>query len=101
MNPENVNIWTNVISTVGFPIFCAVALGFMFYRTLKAHREEMRQMRSEQTAEIKNMRDEQSQQLADIRNEHKEEIKELTKAVDQLTDFVKEFVTLVREGEKK
>lgn len=90
MNPENINIWTSIISTVGFPIFCAIALGIYVYKTQKAHQEEMKQMREEQTAELK-----------DIRNEHKEEIKELTKAVDKLSDLVTEFVSLVREGEKK
>lgn len=87
MNPENVNIWSNLISSLGFPIIAAVALAIYVYKTQKAHAEEMRQMREEQTAQLK-----------DIRDEHKEEIKELTKAVDRLSDLVTEFVN-IRRGE--
>ena len=90
MNPENATTLSNLISSVGFPIFMAVAMGIYIYVTQKAHREEIKAMRDEQTAELK-----------DIRNEHKEEIRELTKAVDKLSDLVAEFVTLVREGDKK
>ena len=90
MNPENATTLSNLISSVGFPIVMAVAMGIYIYITQKQHREEIKAMRDEQTAELK-----------DIRNEHKEEIKELTKAVDKLSDLVTEFVSLVREGDKK
>ena len=90
MNPENINVWTNIIGNYGFPIFVAIAMGIYIYLTQKSHTQEMKEMRDKQTEELK-----------DIRDEHKAEIKELTKAVDKLSDLVKEFVTLAREGEKK
>lgn len=90
MNPESVNAWTNIIANYGFPIAMTVAMGIYIYITQKQHREDIRIMKQEQTAELK-----------DIRQEHKEEIKELKKAVDKLSELVGEFVTLVREGEKK
>lgn len=90
MNPENVNIITNIIANYGFPIAMVVVMGIYIYITQKQNREDIKAMRDEQTAELK-----------DIRNEHKGEIKELTKAVDKLSDLVTEFVALVREGDKK
>lgn len=90
MNPENVNAWTNIIANYGFPIAMVVAMGIYIYITQKQHREDIKVMKQEQTAELK-----------DIRQEHKEEIKELKKAVDKLSELVGEFVMLVREGEKK
>lgn len=90
METETINIWTNIIANYGFPIAMVAVMGIYIYITQKQHREDIKVMKQEQTAELK-----------DIRNEHKEEIKELTKAVDKLSDLVTEFVSLVREGEKK
>lgn len=81
MNPEEVNIWSQLISSLGFPIIAAIALAIYTYKTQKAHAQEMKEMREEQTAQLK-----------DIRDEHKEEIKELTKAVNSLSDLVREFI---------
>lgn len=37
MTPDTVNMWTNLIANVGFPIFVAVYLLVSFSKTLKAN----------------------------------------------------------------
>ena len=37
---ELVNIATNAISNVGFPIVCVGALGYLFYREQELHKQE-------------------------------------------------------------
>lgn len=39
---EAVNIITNAISNVGFPIVCVGALGYLFYREQELHKQESR-----------------------------------------------------------
>lgn len=40
MEMEVVNVVTNTISNVGFPIVCVGALGYLFYREQELHKQE-------------------------------------------------------------
>ena len=78
---------TDIFSNYGFPVAMVVVMCLYIWKTQQQHREEM-----------KAMQDRQSEELKDIRAEHKAEVKELSRAVDRLSDLVTQFI-MVAKGE--
>ena len=71
----------DIITSVGFPIACCIALCWYIVVQTKEFREE-----------IKRMRDEQNAEMREVRRDHQQEIRDLKKSIDRNSDLLSQLL---------
>lgn len=77
-----------IISTLGFPIACCLALGWYVKTQTANYREDVKTMKSEYADELRT-----------IRQEHKEETKQMTDALNNNTLVMQQLVDRIDRKE--
>lgn len=76
--------FVDIITKVGFPIACCIALCVYILMINKQYREELKQLR-----------DEQNEEMREMRKEHKNEVNELKKSIDRNSDVVTQLLVQI------
>lgn len=74
---ETFNLIMNAVSTVGFPIVCALGVMYLFYKEILTHKEE-----------INNVNASNAEQIAILVQTHKEDSTKFTMALEKNTDVI-------------
>ena len=83
----DVQTFSSLISTIGFPIACCVFMAWYMADTSKKHREEVQEINKQNTEEVK-----------ELNRLHKEEVANMTEAVNNNTRVLERLCTIMTGG---
>ena len=83
----DVQTFSTLISTIGFPIACCVFMALYMTDTSKKHREEVQEINKQHTEEVK-----------ELNRLHKEEVANMTEAVNNNTRVLERLCVIMTGG---
>lgn len=83
----DIQTFSTLISTIGFPIACCVFMAWYMTDTAKKHREEVQEINKQHTEEVK-----------EINRLHKEEVANMTEAVNNNTRVLERLCVIMTGG---
>lgn len=82
-------VWTNIISSLGFPLAACIALGFFVYKMWQKQSEEADKMSKQFTETVERITDSHHEEMAGIQKALTENTIVMNKLINQL-DGIKE-----------